>query len=942
VSSEAKARKELIDPLLRRAGWRVGDPSHVSEELHLEAPPDPSGAGRTAESGPPQRAKGLEADYALLNRGRVLAIVEAKRPSSDPRIADEQALTYLRAVQARQGGLPPFHIVTNGHVTRFWESDFYPPVDVHGFPTPDELDWMDQRREQRRPLSVELIDTAIAGRDYQIQAIRAILESIEKRRRNFLLVMATGTGKTRTAMALIDVLQRAHWVRRVLFLVDRVALRDQAIEAFKDHLPDSPYWPRVEGDDVESDWAANRRLYCTTYPTMLNLIEAGTTPETFISPHFFDLVILDESHRSIYNKFGAVLDWFSCLKLGLTATPRDHVEHDTFKLFDCPTGDPTFAYSFEEAVAHVPPYLCDFEVLKVRTRFQLEGIKGGALGDDVRRSLIAQGKDPDDLDFEGTDIERTVTNSGTNAVVVKEFMAECIKDPTGTLPGKSIFFAMGQAHARRLAEIFDALYPEHAGNLARVVVSEDRFVHGKGGLIDQFRRQDFPRIAISIDMLDTGIDIPEVVNLVFAKPVFSYTKFWQMIGRGTRVLPAPPNRKPWCPEKDRFLIIDCWGNFEYWKMNPKGKEPGANVPLPVRLFRARLDQLEAAIAAGRPDAAATATHGLRSDLAALPTGNAIVLSHSAELERTKSPGFWDAPAAVDLGLLRTTIAPLLRARTGVEPKAMRLETEIAELSTARLAGDVDAITLLTESIVEQVTELPLTVNVVAAEKSVIESARDVSWWTNAPYDALAGAAARLAPLMRYRTRPSEAMTKLHLEDQTVIKGPVEFGAGHERLTTSAWRERIEASVRELVGANPVMKRLAAGRELTESELADLADILRRQDPEITEDSLRRAYDVRSASLVPLLRHVLGLELIPSWPEAVTRAFDDFVTRHDTMSELQIRFLQTLKTFLLQKRRIDRGDLVDAPFTQLHPKGIRGVFAGPELAEVLDLAEGLVA
>lgn len=941
MSTEAQARRELIDPLLRLAGWRVGDPSHVAEELQIELLPAPGGAGIAAEGGPADGRR-LGLDYALMNRGRILAVVEAKRPSEDPRIGEEQSLTYQRAIQARQGGSPPFLFMTNGHETWLWETDFYPATRVLGFPTPDDLAWMDQRREQRRPLSQELIDTSIAGRDYQIQAIRSILESVERRRRKFLLVMATGTGKTRTAMALIDVLQRAHWARRVLFLVDRIALRDQALDAFREHLPESPYWPRVEGDDVESTWATNRRLYCTTYPTMLNLIEAGTTPEAFISPCFFDLVILDESHRSIYNKYRSVIDWFSGLTLGLTATPRDHVDHDTFALFECPAGDPTFAYSFEDAVAHEPPYLCDFQVLKVRTRFQLEGIKGGALPGDVRSALMSEGRDPDALDFEGTDLERKVTNSGTNAVVVREFMTECIKDPTGTLPGKSIFFAVSKAHARRLAEIFDAMFPEHTGRLARVIVSEDRFVHGKGGLLQQFRKDDFPRVAISVDMLDTGIDIPEVVNLVFAKPVFSYTKFWQMIGRGTRVLPAPTVRKPWCPSKDRFLIIDCWGNFDYFKMTPKGKEPGEDVPLPVRLFRARLDHLEAALAARRGDSVATAVAGLRADIAALPTGNAIVLARAAELARATAPEFWASLSASDLGLLRTIVAPVLRARPGVDAKAMRLETEVAELATARLAGDSDAIAALTRGIVEQVAELPLSVNVVAAARPVIDAARQSAWWETATDEDLAIAAAQLAPLMRYRTRPADGMISLHLDDHAVLKEDIEFGPGHERLTTQAWRERIEASVRELVAANPVMQRLAAGRDLTEAEIEALAGILRRQDPVITEESLRRAYDVRAASLARLLRHVLGLERIPAWPEAVTAAIDDFIARHDPMTDLQIRFLQTLRTFLLQNRHIDREDLVSAPFTQLHPKGIRGVFQGAELAEILALTEGLVA
>jgi type I restriction enzyme R subunit len=369
-----------------------------------------------------------------------------------------------------------------------------------------------------------------------------LMEHVEAGRRKALMVMATGTGKTRTAAAFVDALSRAHWVKRVLFLVDRIPLQEQALNAFKEHLPSMPRWP-VEDD---RGFDRNRRIYVTTYPTMLNLIQGGTTPANWISPFFFDLVIADESHRSIYNIYRQVVTYFHGLTLGLTATPRDHVDHDTFDLFDCPTHDPTFAYSYEEAIRHVPPYLCDFEVLKVRTKFQVQGIHGPKLDEPERDQLALDGFDPEEIDFEGTDLEEKVTNSGTNSVIVREFMEEAIPDPSGTLPGKSIIFACSVKHARRLQDLFDQMYPEHRGRLAKVIVSDDSRAYGKGGLLDQFKTRDMPRVAISVDMLDTGVDVLEVVNLVFAKPVYSYVKFWQMIGRGTRVLQADPSlRKPW-------------------------------------------------------------------------------------------------------------------------------------------------------------------------------------------------------------------------------------------------------------------------------------------------------------------------------------------------------------------------------------------------------------
>ncbi len=941
MTTESATRKTLIDAALRLAGWHLGDPTQVVEEH----PIDLVGAGVLpaflGEAAP--RHYGTEfADYVLLLRGRVVAVVEAKRTSKDAQLGQEQGLQYAQHIQRLQGGAIPLVLFTNGHDIWLWESEFYPPARVRGFPNALDLDWLDQRRRERKPLSVEGIDPKIAGREYQIAAIRAVLEGVEARRRKFLLVMATGTGKTRTAMGLIDVLLRAHWAKRVLFLVDRVALRDQAIDAFREHLPDSPYWPRTQGHTVETAWATDRRLYCTTYQTMLGLIERGTTPASFISPHYFDLVIADESHRSVYNTYRAVLDWFSALQLGLTATPRDHIDHDTFDLFDCSTSDPTFAYTYEQAVRHEPPYLCDFEVLKVRSRFQLEGIKGDTLPDQVQRQLVAQGRDPWEIDFEGSDLERKVTNAGTNVVIVREFMEESIKDPTGTLPGKSIIFAISMGHARRLAEIFDNLYPEHSGKLARVLVSEDSRVHGKGGLLDQFKTRDMPRVAISVDMLDTGVDVPEVVNLVFAKPVYSYTKFWQMIGRGTRVLPSPHKRRPWCPEKDRFLIIDCWGNFEFFRMNPKGREPGEQVALPIRLFRARLDTLEAALAQGRADVVAFVTADLRADLATLATNNAIVAEARADLAPTTEEGFWSELTAAKLGTLRTTIAPVLRARPGVDDKAMRFETEAAELVTATLGANPAQVEALRESLVTQLSELPLSVNTVAIEKDVIHAAQKPGWWEKAGPTDVRDLAVRLAPLMKYRQPPRDPMMRFDIADLTVIKEKVAFGPGHEGLTTTSYRARIEAEVRALVDKHPVMARIAAGEEPGDADVQELAVLLRGLDPAVTEDVLRQLYDVRAERLVRLLRHVLGLEQLPTWPEAVTAAFDAFATRHTTLTELQLRFLDTLKTFLLQNRRVERKDLVEAPFTQLHPRGVRGVFSGPALDEVVSLALGLVA
>jgi type I restriction enzyme R subunit len=439
-------------------------------------------------------------------------VVEAKRTSKSAKLGREQAYQYAQNIRKVHGGDLPLVFYTNGHEHYFWDTEHYPPRRIYGFPTRTDVERLTFLSKERRPLSAEMISPAICGRPFQIEAIRAVLEGIEQRRRKFLLVMATGTGKTRTCAGLVDVLMRARWAERVLFLVDRIALRDQAIDAFREHLPDTPTWPTTEDKGA---FKFSRRAYVATYPQFLNLVQVQDA--AYISPQFFDLIVADESHRSIYNVYKQVLDYFDAIHLGLTATPTDKIEHDTFELFDCNDNDPTFAFTYEQAIKSEPPYLCDFEVLKVRSKFQLEGIKGETLSAGDQRKLVAEGQDPEDIDFEGTDLERKVTNSGTNRLIVKEFMEESIKDADGTLPGKSIIFAISKGHAARLEEIFDALYPEHKGKLARVIVSEDPRVYGKGGLLDQFKTQDMPRVTISVDMLDTGIDVLEIVNLVFAK-----------------------------------------------------------------------------------------------------------------------------------------------------------------------------------------------------------------------------------------------------------------------------------------------------------------------------------------------------------------------------------------------------------------------------------------
>jgi len=928
MKNEKLTRKEIIDNRLKQADWNVTDRTQVIEEfdIHLTVVEEPT----TPYAGHQY------SDYVLLGKdGKPLAVVEAKKTSVDAALGREQAKQYCYNIQSTQGGELPFCFYTNGHDIYFWDLDNYPPKKVYGFPTRNDLERYAYIRKARKQLAGELINTKIAGRNYQIASIRAVMEAVEKRKRKFLLVMATGTGKTRTCIALVDALMRAGWAERVLFLVDRIALRDQTLEAFKEHLPNEPRWPK----QGEKEIATDRRIYVSTYPTMLNVIR---NEDKSLSPHFFDLIVVDESHRSIYNTYQEILDYFNTITLGLTATPTDVIDHNTFQLFECEDGVPTFAYSYDEAVNHIPPFLSNFQVMKIKTKFQDEGINKRTISLEDQQKLMLEGKEIEEINYEGTEIEKKVINRGTNALIVREFMEESIKDANGVLPGKTIFFCISKAHARRVEEIFDSLYPEYKGELAKVLVSEDPRVYGKGGLLDQFVHSDMPRIAISVDMLDTGIDVRELVNLVFAKPVYSYTKFWQMIGRGTRLL-EPEKIKPWCTQKDNFLILDCWDNFEYFKLNPRGKELKGQIPLPVRLFGVRLEKIEEAQTQSKSEIVNKEIQKIRKQVEALPKNSVVIMEARNELQRLDDENFWNNLSLDKIEFLEAVVKPLLRTVSDVDFKAMRFEKDIVEVSLTHLAGEIEKFETLKESIIEEIGELPLSINIVAREQELIRQAQSNHYWATINEDKFEELILKLSPLMKFREAVIPlAPAKFNLKDIVAEKEFIEFGPQHEALSVAKYRELVEKKINELVSISPILQKLKQGQEITSDEAEQLAEELHNEHPHITIDLLRKVYNHRKAALVQFIKHILGIEQLETFAETVTKAFDDFISKHSYLTSRQLQFLDLLKNFVLEKGDVSKRNLIESPFTMLHPEGIRGIFNQKEIDEILSLTTEVLA
>jgi len=587
--------------------------------------------------------------------------------------------------------------------------------------------------------------------------------------------------------------------------------------------------------------------------------------------------------------------------------------------------------------------------MKIKTRFQDEGINKRTITLEDQQKLIAEGKEIEEINYEGTDIEKKVINRGTNALIVREFMEECIKDANGVLPGKTIFFCMTMKHARRIEEIFDSLYPEYRGELAKVLVSDDPRVYGKGGLLDQFTKNDMPRVAISVDMLDTGIDVRELVNLVFAKPVYSYTKFWQMIGRGTRLL-EPAKMKPWCTEKDMFLILDCWDNFEYFKLNPKGKETKQQIPLPIRLFGARLSKVDEAQNQNETKIASKEIAKLQKQINTLPKNSVVIIDAQNDLQRLEDENFWNNLTADKIDFLESVVKPLFRTVSDSDFKAMRFEKDMVEVSLAHLQKDEAKYQTIRQSIVEEIGELPLSVNTVAREEELIIKAQTNHFWAT-PANSGAGILEskfdelieKIAPLMKFReTVINLPPPKYNLKDIVSEKEFVEFGPQHEALSVAKYRELVEQKISELVSSSPILQKLKQGLELTPEETEQLTEDLHNEHPHITIDLLRRVYHHRKAQLAQFIKHILGIEILETFAETVTKAFDQFVNQHSYLTSRQLQFLDLLKNFVLEKGEITKRNLIESPFTMIHPEGVRGIFNAKEIDEIIELTNKVLA
>lgn len=907
---EEATRYKLIDSLLVEAGWDVGprgkSTAEVGQEIEVPHQPTKSGIGR--------------ADYVLWNDdGKPLAVIEAKKTAVEAKKGQHQARLYADGLEKVHGQRPVI-FYTNGYDIFIWDdAKKEPPRKLFGFHSKDSLQYLRHQTVNRSPvLAATKPKEKIVDRMYQVEAIKRICERFDERRRKALLVQATGTGKTRVAIALCDVMVEANWAKRILFLCDRRELRKQARDGFIEHLPGAPlvYVKRATAEDKE------KRVYLATYPAMMKCFQN-------FDVGFFDLVIADESHRSIYNRYRDLFTYFDAYQVGLTATPVKFVARDTYKLFECEADDPTAEYSYDAAITHRPRYLTPFEVAKHTTKFLREGIKFSDMTPAQRAQLEEQVEDSEAIDYEREQVSKAVFNKDTDRAILRNLMEKGLKVDEGSKLGKTIVFARNHDHAVQLHTLFDELYPQYGGTFCAVI---DNYEPRAEQLIDDFKTTDGSKdltIAISVDMLDTGIDVPSILNLVFAKPVKSYAKFWQMIGRGTRLCPdlLGPGK-----DKERFLIFDHWGNFEWFDELKKEVDPGQTKSLLQVLFESRIKLGQAALDTSDFDGFEIAHTLLEQDVNALPEDTIAVREKWREVKAMQQAGVIKGFQAATLSVLRGTIAPLMQWRNVAgKEAAYRFDLVATRLCVALLRKSAEFEDRKADLLAD-VAALPVNLSQVAEKKVLIEAVKQPAFWKDVTVKKLDELRRELRGIMHLKQKDKTPAPKpliLDVSDTDEVYGFHE--PKMEGLDLVAYRARVESVFTSLLDKNAALRKIRAGQPVSDDDIRELADEIAQIDPSVSLEDLLEVYPNKARKLELAIRRVVGME-----PEKVNEIFTAFVNHYPKLSGSQIRFLDLLKNHIAKYGAIEKEKLWEAPFTSIDSDGVSGVFE--EDAQIDELLE----
>ena len=922
--SESETRDLFIDLLLSEAGWNLDDARN--REVEVDGMPTSSGKGYV--------------DYVLWgDDGLPLAVIEAKRTRINPTAGQQQAKLYADRLEAKFGRRPVI-LYSNGYDHWLWDDLSYPPRATQGFFTQAELELMVQRRTTRKPLNTVEISNTIVERYYQHRAIRSICESFDHdRQRKALLVMATGSGKTRTVIALVDALMRAGWVKRVLFLADRTALVNQAVGAFKAHLPDSA------PVNLVTDKTTDGRVFVSTYPSMMNLIDDMTADgRRRFGPGHFDLIVIDEAHRSVFAKYRGIFEYFDSYLVGLTATPKDEVDRNTYNLFDLEPGVPTDAYTLDEAVKDgflVPP-----RAVSVPLKFQRQGIRYDDLSEEEKDEWDALdwGDDadaPDRVDAQA--VNKWLFNADTVDKVLAHLMTHGLKVAGGDRLAKTILFAKNQAHADFIAERFDVNYPHLKGQFSRVISYKVEYAQT---LIDDFSNPaKDPHLAISVDMLDTGIDIPQVGNLVFFKLVRSKTKFWQMLGRGTRL--SPDLLGPGV-DKKFFYLFDYCGNLEYFSQDLPEVEGGIGVGLGARIFAARVE-LVTVIDAADPAAEGedrvaseaeeakdpTTLFGVRRwvacqlhrDVASMNTDNFLVRPHRRLIEQYAARDAWQNLTDQQAAELEATVSRLPVSTPAEEEEAKRFDLLALRLQLGLLLAEPGFMRLVEQvksvgGLLEEKAAIPM----VNAQMPLIQELQTEEYWADITVPMIEVMRRRIRGLVKFIERASRTPIYTDFADEIgeginrILPG-FDGGTGLDRF-----RSKVEAKLAELLEIEAVRK-IHDNEPITTDDLSAVEQALIDAGVGTAEDVQAAAEDASGLGL--FIRSVVGLD------RSAAKAAMAHAMELGQLGVTQIQFVNLVVDYLTRRGVLAAEALYEDPFTGIAPEGPDALFPGEQVDQLIE-------
>ncbi len=877
--SEWETRKKYIDLDLKLAGWEFQ--KDVVVEYPVVGMPNQEGVGYV--------------DYVLFgDNGKPLAVVEAKRTTADPNKGKQQAKLYADCIE-NMHGQRPIIFYTNGFETYLWDDLAYPARKVSGFYNKEELSLLIDRRTMKKPLKHVQINDDIANRYYQKEAVLAVCDALENKRRKALLVMATGSGKTRTAISIVDVLTRHNWVKNILFLADRKTLVTQAKNSFSHLLPNLTFCNLLDNKDNPEE----SRMVFSTYPTMMNAIDEAKRNDgkrLFTVGHF-DLIIVDESHRSIYKKYRAIFDYFDAILLGLTATPKDEIDRNTYEVFDLENGVPTYAYELDQAVQD--GYLVDYRTIETTLKFLEEGIRYDELSDEEKERYEETFDEDVGDDIDSSALNEWLFNDDTIDTVLRDVMEKGIRVEGGDKLGKTIIFAKNHRHAERIVERFDQLFPEYKGGFARVI---DYSVNYYQTLIDDFSdRNKWPQIAVSVDMLDTGVDIPEVVNLVFFKKVRSKAKFWQMIGRGTRLckdLFGPGQ------DKTHFLIFDYCGNFAFFRENPKGIEGKAVESLTERLFTAKLEIVkELQHLQYQQEEYIAYRHQLIDELLAeinrLNEENFRVRQHIQYVHKFQNREAWNGLTAMDVNEIKEHLAPLIVPLNDDE-LAKRFDLlmytiELAKLQTNNATKPIRSVIRTAEAL-SKLGSIPQ----VQEQKYIIEKVQTEEFWSEADLFELEAVREALRDLVKFLEKETQKIYYTNFKDQVLeVK---ENGPMFTVNDLKNYRKKVEHYLHEHRDQMAIYK-LRNNKKLTIQDVKTLEHILWNELG--TQEDYQREFG--ATPITKLVRQIVGLD-----PQAANEAFSEFLSS-ERLNIQQSRFVKLIVDYFVKNGVMDKRVLQEEPF-----------------------------